>query len=104
MRPAGARDCVHAGFVELIHPAKATGRLFDDFVAKDLVLLQMADSGVLGAIGDGAPEASPRLVAYMLQACGADGSPTLPPAPTPRRMYRAMMRISSRPENRRRRS
>src|SRR5215218_3677967 len=49
----GARNCrsiviaPNAGIVELIHRAKATGRLRDDFVAEDLVLLQMANSGVL---------------------------------------------------------
>jgi AcrR family transcriptional regulator len=96
------RDRAHAGFVELIHHAKATGRLREDFVAEDLVLLQMANSGVLAATGDAAPEASPRLVEYMLQAFAADAAAPLPAAPTPRRMYRAMMRISSRPENRRR--
>jgi AcrR family transcriptional regulator len=94
----GDRDRAHAGFVELIHRAKETGRLRDDFVAEDLVLLQMANSGVLGATGDAAPEASPRLVAYMLQAFQAEAAATpLPPAPSPRRMYRAMLRLSSRP-------
>jgi len=57
----GARNCrsiviaPNAGIVELIHRAKATGRLRDDFVAEDLVLLQMANSGVLAATGDTAP-------------------------------------------------
>jgi AcrR family transcriptional regulator len=94
------RDRAHAGFVELIHRAKASGRLREDFVAEDLVMLQMATSGVVAATGDAAPQTWTRFVAYMLQAFASEAAAPLPPAPTPRRMYRAMMRMSSRPGNR----
>lgn len=90
------RDRAHAGFVELIHRAKAAGRLREDFVAEDLVMLLMANSGVLAATGDAAPETWSRLVAYMLQAFQVEAAAPLPPAPSPRRMYRAMTRLSSR--------
>lgn len=89
------RDRAHAGFVELIHRAKAAGRLRPDFVAEDLVMLQMANAGVLSATSDAAPEASPRFVAYMLDAFAVSRHSTrLPEAPAPRRMYRAMLRWS----------
>lgn len=94
------RDRAHADFVELIHRAKASGRLRADFVAEDLVILQMATSGVLAATSDAAPEASSRLVAYMLQAFASEASAPLPPPPSPRGMYRAMMRMSSVPGSR----
>jgi AcrR family transcriptional regulator len=89
------RDRAHAGFVKLIHRAKAAGRLRPDFVAEDLVILQMANAGVLSATSETAPEASPRFVAYMLDAFAAsEQSSPLPDAPSPRRMYRAMLRWS----------
>jgi AcrR family transcriptional regulator len=96
------RDRAHADFVELIHRAKSSGRLREDFVAEDLVLLLMANSGVLAATNDAAPAASPRFVAYMLQSFTSEAAAPLPPAPSPRRMYRAMMRLSSRPGTRQR--
>jgi AcrR family transcriptional regulator len=87
------RDRAHAGFLELIHRAKASGRLRPDFVAEDLVMLQMANAGVLSATGETAPEVSPRFVAYMLDAFAvSEQSSALPEPPSPRRMYRAMLR------------
>jgi AcrR family transcriptional regulator len=87
------RDRAHAGFVELIHRAKSAGRLRPDFVAEDLVMLLMANAGVLSATSDAAPETSRRFVAYMLDAfASSDRSSHLPKPPSPRRMYRAMLR------------
>jgi AcrR family transcriptional regulator len=79
--------------LELIDRAKAAGGLRADFVAEDLPLLLMANAGVVSATADSAPEASPRLVAYLLQSFAAVNTEPLPLAPTPRRMYRALLRL-----------
>jgi hypothetical protein len=56
---------------------------------------------VLSATADAAPETWRRLVAYLVQACatGAAAEP-LPDPPTPRQVYRALLR-STRPQWRR---
>jgi AcrR family transcriptional regulator len=88
------RDRAHAGFVELIHRAKGVGRLRADFVPEDLVMLLMANAGVVGATRDSAPQTWQRFLAYMIQSFGADCADPLPDPPTPQRMYRAMLRMS----------
>jgi hypothetical protein len=100
--PQAPRDRAHADFVELIHRAKTSGHLREDFVAEDLMLLLMANAGVVAATNDAAPGSGARFVAYMLQAFASEAAKPLPPAPSPRRMYRAMMRVSSRGGSRRR--
>lgn len=98
------RDRAHAGFVELIARAKAAGGLRADFVPEDLVMLLMANAGVLSATSAAAPDTWSRFVAYMLQAFSAARAEPLPEPPTPRRMYRAMLRLSpSRPDRQRHR-
>jgi len=81
------------GFKELIERAKAAGGLRDDFVPEDLPMVLMANAGVIGATGDAAPETWRRLVAYLIQAFAADAAAPLPSPPSPRRMYRALMRF-----------
>jgi AcrR family transcriptional regulator len=93
------RNRAYDAFVELIARAKrtgpkSTGRLRDDFCSQDLVLLLMANAGVVSATGDSSPDAWRRLVAYLLQAFSAEHAQPLPPAPTPKAMYRAMVRLS----------
>ena len=67
-----ARARAHQGFVALVERAKATGRLRADFVAEDLVMVLMANAGVINATGDAAPQTWRRLVAYLLQAFAAE--------------------------------
>jgi AcrR family transcriptional regulator len=81
------------GFVELIDRAKATGRLRPDFVSQDLVILLMANAGVLAATGRAAPESSRRLVGYMLQAFTAPQPGALPPPPDGDALARAMLSL-----------
>lgn len=88
------RARAYRGFNELIGKAKAAGKLRDDFVAEDLVLLVMANAGVVAATRDEAPRAWKRLVAYMIQAFAATDAERLPPAPSPRAMFRAMVRLN----------
>jgi AcrR family transcriptional regulator len=94
------RRRAYGGLVELIERAKATGRLRADFSPEDVALLMMANAGVIGATADSAPDAWRRLVAYLLQAFAAPGAspaPPLPPAPTPRAVYRSLVRLKRRP-------
>ncbi|MFI0968297.1 TetR/AcrR family transcriptional regulator [Streptomyces sp. NPDC021080] len=69
------------GFLELISRAKGTGHLSDDFTSEDLVILLMANAGVVNATGDAAPDAWRRLAALMLRSYAAPGAP-LPRCPT----------------------
>jgi AcrR family transcriptional regulator len=80
------------GFAALIQRAKVAGRLRPDFVPEDLVLF--ANAGVVSATSQAAPQASPRMVAYLLQACAAEGAQQqLPPPPSPRFIYQALRRL-----------
>lgn len=87
------RNEAYRGFAELIARAKDTGRLRRDFTTEDLVLLLMANAGVVAATAGTAPDAWRRLVAYMIQAFGADHTDALPPVPTGQSLYRAMLRL-----------
>ncbi|GAA2654258.1 TetR/AcrR family transcriptional regulator [Streptomyces vastus] len=84
------------GFLELITRAQNSGHLRDDFVSEDLVILLMANAGVIAATGDAAPDAWRRLVGHMLRSYATPGTeiPPLPEAPAPRALYRAMVRLT----------
>jgi AcrR family transcriptional regulator len=83
------------GTVQLIDRAKAAGHLRDDFTPQDLVLLHMANAGVINATVDAAPDSWRRLVALMIQAFHAPARGPLPDAPEPRALYKAMRHASS---------
>ncbi|WP_406173546.1 hypothetical protein [Streptomyces canus] len=65
-------------------------------VVLDLVILQMANAGVIAATGDAAPDAWRRLVGHMLRSYAAPGAPipALAEAPAPTALYRAMVRLT----------
>ncbi|MFD7608125.1 TetR/AcrR family transcriptional regulator [Streptomyces mirabilis] len=86
----------YSGFLELIARARSGGHLREDFVPEDLVILLMANAGVIAATGDAAPDAWRRLVGHMLRSYATPGThiPTLPDAPAPRALYRAMVRLA----------
>jgi len=88
-----ARARAYDGFVELVDRAKAAGKLRPDFVPEDLVMLLMANAGVITATGDAAPDTWRRLVAYLTQAFAAESAEPLPDPPTPQQMYRALLRL-----------
>ncbi|MEV4173686.1 helix-turn-helix domain-containing protein [Nonomuraea sp. NPDC049709] len=83
-------------FLDLIARAKATGHLRDDFTDQDMVILLMANAGVIAASQDAAPDTWRRLVGQMLRAYAAPGAdlPPLEPAPAPTALYRAMVRLT----------
>ncbi|MFF0771894.1 TetR/AcrR family transcriptional regulator [Nonomuraea wenchangensis] len=84
------------GFLELIARAKATGHLREDFADQDMIILLMANAGVVAATADAAPNAWRRLVGHMLRAYSTPGAelPPLEPPPTPTALYRAMIRLN----------
>ncbi|WP_432187494.1 TetR/AcrR family transcriptional regulator [Streptomyces sp. Tue6028] len=81
-------------FLELIARAKDSGDLREDFTSRDLVLLLMANAGVLSATGDDAPDAWRRLVAWMIQSFRAPARGALPDPPEDAALYQAMRRAS----------
>jgi AcrR family transcriptional regulator len=85
------RQHAYRGFLRLIARAKKTGRLRPDFASQDLVILLMANAGVIAATRAAAPDAWPRLVGYMIQAFTAPQAATLPPPPDPGALARAML-------------
>ncbi|WP_151477472.1 TetR/AcrR family transcriptional regulator [Streptomyces albicerus] len=88
------RNEAYEGMVELIDRAKATGRLREDFDPSDLVLIHMANAGVINATGDAAPDAWRRVVALMIQSFEAPARGPLPASPEHAALYKAMLRAS----------
>lgn len=76
-----ARERAEQGFRALTARAKATGRLRRDFVHQDLGIVLMANAGLIGTAGNLVPEASGRLISYLLQAFETVNPAPLPPAP-----------------------
>ena len=89
-----ARARAFADFTTLIDRAKAAGKLRSDFVTEDMPMFLMANAGVLTATADAAPDTWHRLVGYLLQACATPAAQPLPDPPTPRQMYKAMLRAT----------
>ncbi|SEH02616.1 DNA-binding transcriptional regulator, AcrR family [Nonomuraea solani] len=90
------RDEAFHGFLELIARAKASGHLRADFTDQDMVILLMANAGVIAATADAAPGTWRRLVGQMLCAWATPGAelPPIEPAPAPTALYRAMVRLA----------
>jgi AcrR family transcriptional regulator len=88
-----ARRRAYSGFKNLIARAKASGSLRQDFAPEDLIMLLVANAGVLAATSDAAPRMSPRLVAYLLEAFAAPSHSELPAPPSPRQTHRALLRL-----------
>lgn len=86
-----------ARFAELIDNAKATGRLRADFVHQDMIMVLMANAGVLAATTDAAQHTWRRLVAYLIQSFAAEAAAPLPAAPTPDEVTQALLRRTAAP-------
>lgn len=86
----------YQGFLEIIVKAKATGHLRADFASEDLVVLLMANAGVISATAKDAPESWRRLVGQMLRGYANPGAPLppVPAAPSSGDLYRAMVRAT----------
>lgn len=95
------RAAAFADFTTLVAHAKATGKLRTDFVAEDMPMFLMANAGVLAATADAAPDSWRRLVGYLLQACATPAAQPLPDPPTPRQMFKALLRATHHQRDRR---
>ncbi|WP_330262812.1 helix-turn-helix domain-containing protein [Streptomyces griseorubiginosus] len=82
--------------LELITRAKDTGHLREDFTHQDVVILLIANAGVVTATGEAAPDTWRRLVGHMIRSFATPDAPIppLPEAPAPTALYRAMVRLS----------
>ena len=99
------RAAAYQGFLDLVGRAKDSGRLREDFTSQDLVLLLVANAGVVTFAGDTAPNAWRRLVALLIQSFTAPAQGPLPDAPADDALYEAMLRagaasVGSRDRNR----
>ncbi|WP_198153644.1 TetR/AcrR family transcriptional regulator [Catenuloplanes japonicus] len=86
------RDRAGLGFQELIVRAKATGHLRQDFVHQDMIMILMANAGVLTATAQSAQDTWRRLVGYLIQSFATEAAAPLPDPPTPPQLYRALLR------------
>lgn len=82
--------------VRLIQRAQAEGSLRSDVVPEDLILLLMANAGVVQGAGVAAPDAWRRYIRLMLDGFRTEGASELPGPPTPRQIFRAMRRLGGR--------
>ncbi len=83
-----------AGITTLVDRAKQSGALRADFVPEDLIMLLMANQGVIMGTARTAPRTQPRLVAYLLQAFAAPGGGPLPPPPSQRQIQQSLQRMN----------
>jgi AcrR family transcriptional regulator len=90
------RACAFDGLVRLVGRAHAAGVLRADFTTEDVVLLMMANAGLLERAGDISEVASARLVHLLLDGFRAEGASDGPPAPSRRDTARAMRRNGER--------
>jgi len=89
------RRSAHDHLAALIDRAKAAGRLRDDFVSEDLLILLIANAALAAVTRAEAPGASQRLVALVLDAFGRTDAPApLPVPPSTAEMSSAMCSLA----------
>jgi AcrR family transcriptional regulator len=84
------RSLAQAGFSELSRRAQVAGALRRDFVPEDLVLLLMANAGLIQRTHRHAPQAWRRFLALMIDGLRADAASSCPPAPDADSLERSM--------------
>jgi AcrR family transcriptional regulator len=84
------------GLVRLVERARAAGVLRADFTTEDVVVLMMANAGLLERSGDISEAASRRLVHLLLDGFRTTAATEGPAAPSPRDTLRAMRRNGER--------
>lgn len=86
------RNSAYRDWLTIVRKAKKAGRLRHDFQPDDMILLLMANAGVVAATADIAPDASQRVIEYILQAFAASNTQPLPAPPSRDALLRAMHR------------
>ncbi|MBA4025093.1 MAG: TetR/AcrR family transcriptional regulator [Gordonia sp.] len=91
------RQQAYEGFLHIIDRARDTGHLRDDFTSADLVLVFMANAGVITALDHDAPTGWQRLLGHLLRAFANPHAPQppMPPAPDHHSLYQAMARLGT---------
>ena len=90
------RSRAFGGLVRLVGRAHAAGVLRADFTTQDVVLLLMANAGLVERAHGISAEASARLVDVLLAGFRAEAASDGPPPPSARRMRLAMHRNGER--------
>jgi AcrR family transcriptional regulator len=90
------RSRAFEGLVRLVDRAHAAGVLRDDFTTVDVVVLLMANAGLVERAHGITADASARLVLVLLDGFRATAASEGPKPPTPRRMRLAMRRNGER--------
>ena len=88
------RRTAHDHVARLIERAKTAGKLRDDFVSEDLLILLIANAALVHVTRAEAPAASRRLVALVLDAFGRVDAPSLPAPPSTAEMSSAMCSLA----------
>ena len=84
------RARAYAGLVTLVDRAQAAGALRADFRHEDVVLLLMANAGLLERTCEAAPGAWDRHLSLVLDGLRAEAATPAAPTPGPQRVQRAM--------------
>lgn len=84
------RDRAYRGFVELVDRAGAAGALRPDFTPDDLVLVLMANAGVVHRTAATAPDAWERFAAFVLDGLRAEAATEAPAGPGRTALFQAM--------------
>lgn len=84
------RARAHGGVVQLIGRAQDAGALRADFTDQDVVLLLMANAGLVERSHGMTLEASARVISLLLDGLRAQAATDAPAAPTSRRVLAAM--------------
>ena len=90
------RTTAYDGLVKLVERARDAGVLRPDFTTEDVVLLLMANAGLVERAHGITAEASARLIHVVLDGLRADAASEGPVAPSARRTERAMRRNGER--------
>jgi AcrR family transcriptional regulator len=89
------RRTANGQVITLIERAKAEGKLREDFVGEDLVLLLIATAAVMRVTHADAPDAWRRFVGLALDAFRRQDSSLLPEPPSTAQMTQAMLRLAA---------
>lgn len=90
------RGQAYEGLVALIDRARASGDLRPDFRHEDIVLLLMANAGLLERTADAAPTAWERHLGYLLDGLRTPGATPTAPGPDQREVLGAMRALAER--------
>lgn len=89
------RSQAHQGLLQLIDHAKAAGRLRPDFDHPDVVLILMANAGLLERTAAAAPIAWQRHFSYVLDGLRAEAATPAAPGPDQHEILGAMNQLGS---------